>query len=92
MTVDDLEPCTSSVLLSILRPGPEETEVEFDDFVTKIRVRLAPADEESGAVVGLRMTTLGGTRSVLVMLTPTAAADLASRISSVVLEADLGCS
>jgi hypothetical protein len=77
---DDLEFPASSVLLSILRPGPSEPGVEFDDFVTKVRVRLVPADDESGPVVGMRMATRGGTREVLVMLTPNAAADLADRL------------
>jgi hypothetical protein len=71
----------SSVLQSILRPGPSEPEVEFGDFLTKVRIRPAPADEESGSVVGMRMATRAGTRVVLRMLAPIATADLAGRIA-----------
>jgi hypothetical protein len=87
MPTDDLEFPACSVLLSILRPGPSEPEVEFDDFVTRVRVRLAPADEDSGPVLGMRMATQGGTRVFLLMLTPKAAAELAFRIARAIVEA-----
>lgn len=90
MPTDEVEFLGPWALLSILRPDPADPEqdaVWFDDLVSQILVRLAPADPEGGPVVGVRLFTPARTWSALLMLTPGAAAALAVRLAGAVAPA-----
>lgn len=83
MPCDEFECSDWPPLLSIIRLGSPNPEVEFDDYISKISVCLAPEDEESGPVVGIRFCTRDGTRAVLVMCSLWAAAELAQQIGQI---------
>jgi hypothetical protein len=81
MSIQEYAFAPGTAVVSVVARGGREAEVVYDDEVAKVRIGLAPEDEDSGAVVGINIHTRGGAAAVMLIVTPRDASALAWRLA-----------